>query len=210
MGGFQVYTPDGNRIGCWGTALAQLAYYYKLMPHGRVRYTSSRGFRIDEDLGTFPFDFSVFVSRIDSMTTRVACEQLAKYSYYAALVVKKDFGTGRNMDLLPSAEEWERHFNARVSRYISWRHFLPYTAGKLEEVTYRELNQRRPVYLHFSNFSDIGHSVLIDGYCYKDSHFLVHLNQGQGGPKDGWYDFYKGILKPDDIALRVIYTFRPL
>jgi len=110
---------------------------------------------------------------------------------------------------LPSSSEWERHYKAHVTQYISWRHLFPYTSGKLEKIIYAELNQRRPVYLHFSNFKDVGHSVLIDGYCYRDEHFFVHLNQGQGGPTDGWYDFYKGILKPDDGALRVIYTLAP-
>jgi hypothetical protein len=209
MGGFQLYTPDGERIGCWGTALAQLVYYYKLAPYGRVRYVSSRGVHIDEDLGAFRFDFPLFTRQIDSATSRASREQLARYSYYAALVVKKDFGTGRNMDLLPSSSEWERHYKAHVTQYISWRHLFPYTSGKLEKIIYAELNQRRPVYLHFSNFKDVGHSVLIDGYCYRDEHFFVHLNQGQGGPTDGWYDFYKGILKPDDGALRVIYTLAP-
>jgi hypothetical protein len=38
---------------------------------------------------------------------------------------------------------------------------------------------------------------------------MIHTNQGQGGPDDGWYDFYKGILRTDDNTLRVVYTFKP-
>ena len=39
--------------------------------------------------------------------------------------------------------------------------------------------------------------------------FMIHTNQGQGGSDDGWYDFHKGILRANDTALRVIYTFKP-
>ncbi len=38
---------------------------------------------------------------------------------------------------------------------------------------------------------------------------MIHTNQGQGGPDDGWYNFYKGILRSNDNALRVVYTFKP-
>lgn len=40
--------------------------------------------------------------------------------------------------------------------------------------------------------------------------FTVHINQGQGGQDDGWYDFYQGILRSDDNALRVVYTSKPV
>jgi hypothetical protein len=113
------------------------------------------------------------------------------------------------MDLLPAAVLFEEHYKVNVSRYISWENLFPYTNGKLEEIVSHELNNKRPVYLHFSNFKDIGHSVIVDGYCYANGSFTVHLNQGQGGPTDGWYDFYKGFLKQDDNALRVVYTFKP-
>lgn len=210
MGGFQLCTPDSSRIGCWGTALAQLAYYHKLVPHGKVVYTSSKGFHINEDLDGFRFDLSLFAPQIDSTTPKPVIEQLSKYNYYAALVIKKDFGTGNNMDKLPSPTLFESHFRARVKRYISWKNVLPYTQGKLEAIIYEELNNKRPVYLHFANLKDFGHSVIVDAYCYEKGQFKVHLNQGQGGPTDGWYDFYKGFLRPDDNKLRVVYTFEPL
>jgi Peptidase C10 family len=73
----------------------------------------------------------------------------------------------------------------------------------------REIDNRQPVLLHFANLKGFGHSVVVDGYCYQQGEFRVHINQGQGGPDDGWFDFSQGILKPDDNALRVVYTFRP-
>ncbi|QXV63693.1 hypothetical protein INP83_11280 [Mucilaginibacter sp. 21P] len=52
MGGFERYTPDHMRFGCWSTALAQIIYDYKLKSFGRVRYTSREGFAIDEQLNS--------------------------------------------------------------------------------------------------------------------------------------------------------------
>jgi len=36
MGGFEKYTPDHLRLGCWSTALAQIVYFHKLKPFGTV------------------------------------------------------------------------------------------------------------------------------------------------------------------------------
>lgn len=209
MGGFQQYAPDSLRLGCWSTALAQIAYYHRLKPFGRVKYTSRQGYIVDEMLDSSSIDFRLFASSIDSGTSDLTITQLAKYNYYAALVVRKDFGTDRYMHKLLPAALLEEHYRVKAARYISW-HGLPYTRGKLKKIIYQELNARRPVFLHFANLKDFGHSVVIDGYCYRGNQFMIHTNQGQGGPTDGWYDFDKGILREDDIKLRVVYTMEPL
>jgi hypothetical protein len=210
MGGFETFTPDGLRTGCWSTALAQIAYYHKLQPSGQVRYTSSKGYAINEDLTKASFDFTLFTSAIDATTSPESGSQMARYNYYAALAMQKDFGTDRYMNKLASADLLEAHYAFDVDRYISWKNIAPYTHGKLEQIIYNELTHKRPVFLHFANLKDFGHSVVIDGYCYRKGVFYIHTNQGQGGPTDGWYAFDKGILKSDDIALRVVYTFKPL
>jgi hypothetical protein len=208
-GGFERYTPDSLRTGCWSTALAQITYYHKLKPYGHVEYTSRKNYKIKENIDSSQFDFSLFTPSIDTTTSQETIDQLAKYNYYAALAVQKDFGTDRYMNKLASESLLEEHYKVKVKRYISWRRFIPNTLGKLEKIIYNEINEKRPVFLHFANLNDFGHSVVVDGYCYKDDNFMIHINQGQGGPTDGWYNFYKGILRADDDALRVIYTFKP-
>lgn len=210
MGGFEKYTPDSLRLGCWSTALAQIVYYHKLKPYGHIAYTSRNGYVINETVDSTLFDLNLFTPVLDSTTPDQVADQIARYNYYAALAVQKDFGTDRYMNKLASASLLEQHYQMKVHRYISWRRKLPYTSGKLEEIIYREINQQRPVFLHFANLEDFGHSIVVDGYCYEQGKFMIHTNQGQGGPTDGWYDFYKGILKNNDQALRVIYTFKPL
>lgn len=210
MGGFERYAPGSKRLGCWSTALAQIVYFHRLRPFGRAQYTTSRGDRIDERFESIGFDLDRFESTISSTTDPEISLQMAHYNYMAAVVVQKDFGTERYMNKLASSELFERHFKVRVNRFIAWRSIGPSTLGKLEKIIYTELNAKRPVFLHFANLSDFGHSVVVDGYRYVDGRFVIHINQGQGGQDDGWYDFYKGILRPDDNALRVVYTFKPI
>jgi Peptidase C10 family len=209
MGGYEICTPDSLRTGCWSTALAQIVYYHKLKPFGHVEYISRQNYKINEDLDSSQFDFNLFTPSIDSTTSKETIKQLAKYNYYAALAVQKDFGTDRYMNKLASASLLEQHFKVKVERYIAWHKLLPNTLGKLEKVIYEEINAKRPIFLHFANLKDFGHSIVVDGYCYKNGRFMIHTNQGQGGPDDGWYDFHKGILKANDNALRVVYTFKP-
>lgn len=209
MGGFQRDTPDSLRLGCWSTALAQIVYYYKLKPYGHVQYTSRHGYKINENLDSSQFNFNLFSPTLDKFSSAEAGNEMAKYNYYAALAVEKDFGTDSYMNKLAPASLLEEHYKMRVERFISWHKYLPYTNGKLEKIIYQEINNKRPVFLHLANLKDFGHSVVIDGYCYKNGTFMIHTNQGQGGPTDGWYNFYKGILRPDDRALRVVYTFKP-
>ena len=209
MGGFEKYTPDSLRIGCWSTALAQIVYYHKLKPYGHVEYTSQKGYKINENIDSTQINFNLFAQAIDSTTSQETINQLAKYNYYAALAVQKDFGTDNYMNKLAPASLFEQHYKMKVERYIAWHQLVPNTFRKLEKIIYNEINNNRPVFLHFANLKDFGHSVVVDGYCYKDGNFMIHTNQGQGGPTDGWYNFYKGILRPDDTALRVVYTCKP-
>lgn len=196
MGGFEKYTPDHLRLGCWSTALAQIVYYHRLQPFGQVSYTSRHGYVISENLADWQLG-----DRPDS---------LARYNYAAALAVQKDFGTDSYMHKLAPSGLLEAHYHVSAARYISWKGLLPYTRGKQEAIIRREIHARRPLFLHFANLKDFGHSVVIDGYKNIDQHFYVHLNQGQGGPQDGWYDFEEDLLKTGDRKLRVLYTIRPL
>ncbi|QQL51204.1 C10 family peptidase [Mucilaginibacter ginkgonis] len=210
MGGFEQETPDHLRLGCWSTAFAQIVYYHRLKPFGHVSYTSSHGYVINEDIDSSKIDLAKLSMQIDKVTPTANIDALAKYNYYAALAVNKDFGTDNYMHKLASSGLLEQHYKIRVSRYISWNHILPYSSGKLERIVMQEISSKRPLFLHFANLKDFGHSVVIDGYKQINDRFFVHLNQGQGGPQDGWYDFDEDLLHKGDRNLRVIYTIRPM
>jgi hypothetical protein len=210
MGGFELFTPDKLRLGCWSTALAQIMNYHHLQPSGRIVYTSSKGFNIDEDLDSTKLNFTDLPMQIDDNTSLSDIRALAKYSYYAALAVQKDFGTDNYLNKLAPSSLLEKHYKAKVARYICWYSVLPYTPAKLKRLIREEISNNRPLFLHFANLENFGHSVVIDGYKQIKNAFLIHLNQGQGGPHDGWYNFDQDLLKEGDQKLRVIYTFKPL
>jgi len=154
MGGFERCTPDSLRTGCWSTALAQIVHYHKLKPYGHVEYTSRQNYKINENIDSSLFNFSLFTSTIDSTTSQETINQLAKYNYYAALAVQKDFGTDRYMNKLASASLLEQHYKVKVERYIAWHKFVPNTLSKLEKIIYNEINEKRPIFLHFANLND--------------------------------------------------------
>lgn len=154
MGGFEKFTPDSLRTGCWSTALAQIAYFHKLKPFGKVNYRSRQGYVIDEKIDSLPFDFNLFAPAIHSATPPETVNQMARYNYYAALAVRKDFGTDRYMNKLAPADLLEEHYRFKVKRYIAWRHLVPNTLGKLEKIIYQEINAKRPVFLHFADLKN--------------------------------------------------------
>ncbi|MEI9942696.1 MAG: C10 family peptidase [Chitinophagaceae bacterium] len=120
MGGFEKYTPDSLRVGCWSTALAQIVYFHQLKPFGHVQYTSRNGYQIKETMDSSQFNFDLFATTIDSTTPEEIVNQLAKYNYYAALVMQKDFGTDRYMNKLAPAGLFEKYY-APESRTV---HFM--------------------------------------------------------------------------------------
>lgn len=209
MGGFEAATPDHMRLGCWSTALAQITRFQQLRPYGHVQYTTSKGYAINEIFDSTHYDFNLLADRIDSTTSPEKKQALAAYNYAAAAIMEKDFGTGSYMHLLASTGQLEAHYRVHSSRYISWQGLVPCTSGKLFDVVQEEISAGRPLLFHFANLNGFGHAVVIDGYQKKNGKQMVHLNQGQGGPQDGWYDFNEDILTAGDRKLRVIYTIQP-
>lgn len=209
MGGLEKYTPDHLRLGCWSTALAQIMYYHQLKPFGKVSYTSRNGYVINEKIDSATVDLKRMVKSIDSITTKSALDATARYNYFAALAVRKDFGTNRYMNKLAPPILFEQHYQVKAARYISWKHTFPYSFGKLKKVISRELDHKRPLMLHFSDLKGFGHTVVIGAYRIENNILIVHLNQGQGGQQDGWFNFDSPILQPNDDNLRVLYTFNP-
>ncbi len=108
INGFEKYTPGHQRTGCWSTALAQIACYHKLEPHGRMDYVCSDGQIINENLSSREFALADFQESITDQTLEDIGDQMAAYNYFAAAVVKKDFGTGGYVHKLAPANLIDR------------------------------------------------------------------------------------------------------
>lgn len=108
------------RLDCWSTALAQIVFYHKIKPFGKVQIYFRKGFVIHETMASSIFNFSMFSPIIDSSSSQEMVNQLSKYNYYAALAVQKEFGTDNYMNSLAPAELLEKHYRIKVKRYIAW------------------------------------------------------------------------------------------
>lgn len=227
-GPFARLTPNHERVGCWSTAYAQILYYHRLRPAGQVRYQCSPGQQIDVDLDAFRFDWSRFADEIGPGTSPATVEELARYSFATAVTVRKDFGTGGYKRLLNSVDDLEAHFPVEAEIYVHLGDKLPLNptelAAKLrsERVTNlvdraqivslleREIGARRPVYFHFGNIKDFGHSTVIDGFRKEGADYLVHINYGaREAEQNKWFALFAPIAQPDDETLRAFVTIKP-
>ncbi len=51
--------------------------------------------------------------------------------------------------------------------------------------------------------------MVIDGYTYEKGEFLIHINRGENGKNDDWYNFFGAIKEFDDNQFRRIMTIKP-
>lgn len=227
-GPFAQFTPDHERVGCWSTAYAQILFFHRLKPTGHVRYDCSPGHKVDVDLDQYRFDWDQFPNEVNSSTPKAGLEQLARYSFATAVVVRKDFGTGGYRRLLNSVDDLEAHFPVDAEIYVHLGDKLPFDAGQVsaklraEKITNvvdraqivnlltTELGAGRPVYFHFGNIVNFGHSTVIDGIRKDGERQLVHVNFGaQEAEKNRWYELFAPIAQPDDVTLRAFVTIKP-
>lgn len=227
-GEFAQFTPNQERVGCWSTAFAQILYFHRLKPSGQVRYECASG-KVDLDLDKLQFDWAQFPEEISARTTKESVEMAARYSFATAAVVRKDFGTGGYKRLLNAADDLEAHFPVDAEIYVQRTEQLPIGSADLqaklraERITNlidraqvitllkKELGAKRPVYLHFGNIVNFGHSVVIDGVKTEGERVMTHLNYGAREAEfNKWYDLFAPITQADDLALRAFVTVKPL
>jgi len=71
-GPFAQFTPNHERVGCWSTAYAQILYYHRLKPTGRVKYDCSSGETVDVNLDAYRFDWNQFADEVSAATPKKA------------------------------------------------------------------------------------------------------------------------------------------
>ncbi|MBN2580234.1 MAG: C10 family peptidase [Pirellulales bacterium] len=206
---YALYSPAHWRLGCWSTAFAQILYYHRLLPHGSVTYDcTDYGYHVSENFNSYSFNWNLFVNSINGSTPQASVQQVAKYSYYAAVTIEKDFGTG---DYILShnarANALEDHYNCTTAVHSAW---LLYPISAIEDDIEEELDVGYPVMLHLRDNNDNYHAVAVDGYRTQGGEFQVHINMGHEGADDGWYNFEDPILGYNDNSYRKIVTIRPI
>jgi hypothetical protein len=147
----------------------------------------------------------------------------------SAAVVRKDFGTGHYRRVLSSVADLETHFAVEAEIYVYLIENPPIPLEILKEKTRSEnisnvvdkvqiaalltteLSAGRPVYFHFANLKEFGHSTVIDGIRQEGDRYMVHINFGDVvTARNRWYDLFAPIEQPDDVILRAFVTIKPL
>lgn len=202
--------PESNTLGCWSTTLAQISYYHRLQPTGLSDYTSSKGYKIFEELNSYVFNWDKFENEITDATPQDNIDEIARYTYHIATIVQKDFGTGRYMTMMPPIKNIEKQLNVKAQLYINYKGLFQ-SKRKIRNIVLREIEANRPLYLYYRNMNvnGSGHSVVLDGYRFDENSFQVHLNFGWGGKKDGWYSLFDSIAIEGDDELRMLITVQP-
>ena len=207
MGGlYAQHTPSNAVLGCWSVALAQILYYHKMQPTGKVSYDSA-GYTISETLGHPPFDWSKFADSLTDSTPPEVRSEVARYCYYTSIAIGKIFVGGYKGN-----SDYRR---AGITKYFgcSSQAYSFVGVEGIRKAIISELSMRRPLLLYMEgNKAGLGHAVVIDGVRIVGENFEVHLNCGWYGHEDGWYEFEKPIKTSRglfDKPNRWVYAIRP-
>ncbi len=211
------FSGERFRLGCWSTALAQILYYHRLQPQGLITYdtssdcTNGNVCHISVSLRS-DFDWNKFVNAFESNTSSNSKSEVARYCYYTAAVIQKDFGTGSYMLSKPErAASIADHYNTGTRHYYTGSGD---SLGEMESIILNEIKNGHPVMMHIRTMPRKGkdriyHAVAVDGAGYIANKFIIHINMGHYGNDDGWYNFSHIDDTYNDDAYRRIITIRP-
>jgi hypothetical protein len=202
--------PAGEIVGCWATAIAQIAHHHRLSPKGRMEYTTTSGIQISEDLGSDPFRFDRILPQIDSGSPPESAQETARYIYEVAVAIQKDFGGDGIMAHDGFIGRLRDHLGATAVLHEFTKTEYLESKEEVSDILKSELDEGRPLMLYFDNGKDWGHAAVVDGYVQDGDRLLVHLNMGWEGRDNGWYDPYEKVMGVrDDLENRFVLTIRP-
>ena len=202
------FSPDNHRVGCWSTALGQILFYHRLMPSGKVSYECSTGYSISEDLESIKFNWRLFATKLTAKTRSIAVNQVARYLFFVAAVIQKDFDTGTYvLNNKQRAEALAKHFECETEVYSSKSKSIE----ELRKIIIAELDASRPVMIHIRDKAKKSfHAAVVDGYRNSGEKLKIHINMGHGGGDNGWFNFTGPVGKYNDPSYLKIITVKPI
>ncbi|MBD3383959.1 hypothetical protein GF407_03440 [candidate division KSB1 bacterium] len=211
---FNEYSPGNSELGCHAIAFAQILYFHRLAPFGKIDYQCSNGKTLSENVEYTP-EWDIFALDQESATKDTTkMRKTARFLYYVALVVRKDFGTNQYINYPKDFHKQaiESHFNCTLNAIVKNIHSSFYTALKEEPGFYsqiqNEIDSMRPLGFYYTDRTGGGHAVVIDGYTLQDDKMYVHVNFGWFGRSNGWYLLEKDL--PPNVKEIALITLTPL
>ena len=214
-----------RRLGCWTVAFAQILYYHWMAPHGSQEYLCHDKInKIYENFNYYQFDFNRFVDEIEDTTPFVSSFDVAKYLYFCAVAIQKDFFPPHQYKYMvfgsKRAAELQDHYY--VSTKVYTQNSYPRNSKKLRDLIISELKDARPMFLFITGTSGSGkkgdektgmaHAVVIDGYKFgSGGEFMVHINFGWGNhnKENRYYDINAPIGSFNNTKDHFLVTIKP-
>ena len=173
--------------GCVITAMAQVMNYYQWPKQGRGKHTNT---------GSFPdyvqtCDFSQSIYDWDNMIdnyettdyTDIQADAVAQLMADLGCAIEAAYGgmygTSANDENIPSVAAKYFHYKTLKPEGATW-----------DEMLCAFLDQGHPILSSVTLLDGRGsHTVVCDGYRYRDGIYYYHVNMGWGGQDDGYYSF---------------------
>lgn len=196
QGSYAKFCSDGQPIGDWAAALAQILAYHEYQPKGKIRYTTSSGIAISETLDSDTFDWNRFAERLDAKASTQSVEQVAKYIYDTEIVLEKNFGSaGYNtiivddctIDVSRAIRNLERHFACKAKAHLYVGAGIKSSLDTITRLLQTQITDKCPLLLFYKPHSRDGACAVIDGFVEENDEAYIHINAGQDGAGNQWY-----------------------
>jgi hypothetical protein len=189
---FRELLPEQSRLGCVGTAVAQIMMFHRHPVQGRGQsepYTTSHGVNVASiNFENVYFDWDSVLNSYTNANpgTQEQRNAVARLFYYITIGIGMDFGfnrVGGGVNSGPLNRGLTTFFGYDKNMQSHSRDHFNDTAW--ETMIRGQLDAGLPVYYRGNNQPNTSdHAFVIDGY---DNEGRFHINWGWGGTHDGWY-----------------------
>ena len=180
--------------GCVATAMAQVMKHHGYPTYGKgsISYrTHTNGIQLQNNLNNLSFKWENILEQYDGNYTTEQANAVAELMFACGISVRMDYCTSSQggsgayqSDLIPAFIE---NFGYDSDAAFMARGYC--TNDDWHQALIRELNEGRPVNYGGQSTRDGGHSFVLDGYLYRNTHNrpFYHVNWGWDGSCDGYY-----------------------
>ncbi|MBR1491235.1 MAG: C10 family peptidase [Bacteroidaceae bacterium] len=170
--------------GCVATAVAQLMKYYQYPGSTKAtfQYRTKTNKLSIKALPAVDFDWKHMLNSYSPDATQTERNAVSTLMLYCGCVLSMDYDTsGSGADATPVCDAMEYFFD--YDEAITKVYRMNYEDTDWEDLIYKQLARKLPVFYSGRTTENEGHAFVIDGY---DKGFF-HINWGWGGFCDGYF-----------------------
>ena len=200
LGGEETFnrkTPNGYPCGCTAVSFIQVMRYWKApygpvlpMPRGCFLEGAPQQMMMSGGL----YDWSKMPLTGDGTIGDDERDELAKLAYDFGVASHMNWGrmSGTFSELAASALKDVfgyascRMLDYEEGSYVTGKSVLSDEDGR--NAILASLDAGMPVVIGVEGANYAAHTIVVDGYGYKDGRLYCHMNFGWNGQSDGWYD----------------------